>query len=157
MEKAIKSRNGTGWTVIWNSCFLLAFVQHMKFQSTHIDMQTHINMCMCTCAQSLSCVKLFVTSWTVAHQAPLSMKSSRQEYWGGLPFSISGDLPDQEIELTSLASPVLVGGFSTPMPPGIWEDTHMHTYSLISCSPHGLLGLNLFSFCLYVIPFFLLL
>ena len=38
------------------------------------------------CAQSLSCVRLFVTPWTVAHQAPLSMGFSRQEYWSGLPF-----------------------------------------------------------------------
>ena len=33
----------------------------------------------------LSCVRLFVTAWTVAHQAPLSMGFSRQEYWNGLP------------------------------------------------------------------------
>ena len=59
-------RNGTGWTVIWNSCFLLAFIQHMKFQRTHTYMQTHINMCVCTCAQSLGCDKLFVTSWSVS-------------------------------------------------------------------------------------------
>ena len=32
-----------------------------------------------------SCVSLFVTPWTVAHQAPLSMGFSRQEYWSGLP------------------------------------------------------------------------
>ena len=32
------------------------------------------------------CVRLFVTPWTVAHQAPLSMGFSRQEYWSGLPF-----------------------------------------------------------------------
>ena len=34
----------------------------------------------------LSCVRLFVTPWTVAHQAPLSMEFSRQESWRGLPF-----------------------------------------------------------------------
>ena len=34
---------------------------------------------------SLSRVQFFATPWTVAHQAPLSMGSSRQEYWGGLP------------------------------------------------------------------------
>ena len=33
-----------------------------------------------------SCVQLFATPWTVAHQAPLSMGLSRQEYWSGLPF-----------------------------------------------------------------------
>ena len=36
--------------------------------------------------QSLSRVQLFVTLWTVAHQAPVSMGISRQEYWSGLPF-----------------------------------------------------------------------
>ena len=34
----------------------------------------------------LSCVRLFATPWTVAHQAPQSMEFSRQEYWSGLPF-----------------------------------------------------------------------
>ena len=41
---------------------------------------------------------LFVTPWTVAPQAPLSMEFSRQEYWTGLPFSSPGDLPDLRIE-----------------------------------------------------------
>ena len=40
-----------------------------------------------------SCPTL-VTPWTVARQAPLSMEFSRQEYWSGLPFPTSGDLPD---------------------------------------------------------------
>ena len=35
------------------------------------------------CAKSLSCVQLFATLWTEAHQVPLSMGSSRQEYWSG--------------------------------------------------------------------------
>ena len=43
--------------------------------------------------KSLSGVWLFVTTWTVAHQVPLSMKFSRQEYWSGLPFPSPGDLP----------------------------------------------------------------
>ena len=38
------------------------------------------------------------TSWTVACQAPLSMRFSRQEYWSGLPFPSPGDLPDPRIE-----------------------------------------------------------
>ena len=38
------------------------------------------------------------TLWTVAHQAPLSMEFSRQEYWSGLPFPSPGDLPDPGIE-----------------------------------------------------------
>ena len=42
----------------------------------------------------LSRVRLFVTPWTVAYQAPLSMGFSRQQYWRGLPFPSPGDLPD---------------------------------------------------------------
>ena len=52
-------------------------------------------------AQSLSCVLLFATPWTVVCQAPLSMKSSRQEYWSGLPFPPPGYLPDSGIKLAS--------------------------------------------------------
>ena len=44
--------------------------------------------------KSLSRVRLFATPWTVAHQAPLSMGFSRQEYWSGMPFPSPGDLPD---------------------------------------------------------------
>ena len=53
--------------------------------------------------KSLSCVRLFVTPWTVAHQVPLSMGFSRQGYWSGLPFPSPGDLPDPGIEPRSLA------------------------------------------------------
>ena len=42
-------------------------------------------MSKCLC-QSLSHVRLFVIPWTLAHQAPLSMGFSRQEYWSGVPF-----------------------------------------------------------------------
>ena len=47
--------------------------------------------------QLLSCVRLFVTPWTLTCQAPLSMEFSRQEYWSGLPFPSPGDLPDPGI------------------------------------------------------------
>ena len=53
-------------------------------------------------------VRLFV-----AHQAPLFMGFSRQEYWSGLPFPPPRDLPDLGTELTSLTSPALAGRFST--------------------------------------------
>ena len=48
--------------------------------------------------KSLSSVWLFVTPWTVAYQATPSMGFSKQEYWSGLPFPSSGDLPDPGIE-----------------------------------------------------------
>ena len=53
--------------------------------------------------KSLSRVRLFVTPWTVAHQAPPSMGFSRQEYWSGLPFPSPGDRPKPGIELSSPA------------------------------------------------------
>ena len=61
---------------------------------------------------------LFVTPWAIAHQAPLSMEFSRQEYWSGLPCPPPGDLPDPGIKSTSLVSPGLAGRFFTTAPPG---------------------------------------
>ena len=58
---------------------------------------------------------LFATPWTVAHQAPLSMGFSRQEYWSGLPFPSPGDLPDPGIEPRS---PALQADPLTSEPPG---------------------------------------
>ena len=53
--------------------------------------------------KSLSRVQLFATPWTVAHQAPLSMGFSRQEYWSGVPFPSPGDLPNTGTEPRSPA------------------------------------------------------
>ena len=58
-------------------------------------------------------VRLFVTLWTVVHQAPLSMGLSRQEYCSGLPCPPPGDLPDPGIRSASPTSPALAGGFFT--------------------------------------------
>jgi len=58
-------------------------------------------------------VWLFVTLWTVARQAPLSMEFSRQEYWSELPCPPLGDLPHPQIEPASLMSPAFVGGLFT--------------------------------------------
>ena len=44
--------------------------------------------------KSLSRVRLFVTPWTIAHQAPWSMAFSRHDYWSGLPFPFPVDLSD---------------------------------------------------------------
>ena len=54
-----------------------------------------------------------VTPWTAAHQVPLSMGFSRQEYWNGLLFPTTGDHLNPGIKRTSLASPALAGGFFT--------------------------------------------
>ena len=54
-----------------------------------------------------------VNPWTVAHQAPVFMEFSRQEYWSGLPFPSPGGLPDA----SSPASPSSAGRFFTTEPP----------------------------------------
>ena len=54
--------------------------------------------------------QLFATLWTAAHQAPLSVGLSREEYWSGLPFPHPGNLPDPGIEPASLVSPALQAG-----------------------------------------------
>ena len=64
--------------------------------------------------QSLNCVQLFATPWTVACQASLSVGFFRQEFWSGLLFPSLGDLTDPGIEPTS---PTLAGGFFTTEPP----------------------------------------
>ena len=65
--------------------------------------------------KSLSRVRLFATPWTVAYQAPLSMKFSRQEYWSGLSFPSPGDLPNPGLEP---GSPALESDGLTSEPPG---------------------------------------
>ena len=67
----------------------------------------------------LSHVWLFVTLWTVAHQAPLSIGFSRQKYWSRLPCTPPGDLPDPGIEPESLVYPALADRFFTTS--ATWE------------------------------------
>ena len=63
----------------------------------------------------LSRVRLFVTPWTVAYQAPPSMGFSRQECWSGWTFPSSGDLPDPGIKP---GSPALQANTLPSEPPG---------------------------------------
>ena len=65
---------------------------------------------------------LFVTPWTAAHQTPLSMEFSRQEYWNWLPFPSQGYLPDPGTEPMSLMPPALAGRFFTNST--TWEASH---------------------------------
>ena len=69
----------------------------------------------CTCSVMSNS---FTTPWTVAHQVPLSMGFSKQEYWSGLPFPPPGDLPDPGIEPSSLGPPALADRFFTTVPAG---------------------------------------
>ena len=65
--------------------------------------------------KSLSCVRLFVSPWTAASQAPPSMGFSRHEYWSGLPLPSPGDLPNLGIEPRS---PALQADALPSKPPG---------------------------------------
>ena len=60
-------------------------------------------------------MRLSVTLWTVAYQAPLSIGFSRQGYWSAVPFPTPGDPPNPE---TEPLSPALADGFFTTAPPG---------------------------------------
>ena len=101
-------------------------------QHTHIGLHmcrpihTHIYVCMCVC----SVAQLCATPWTLAHQAPLSMEFSRQEYWSGLPFHTSEDLLDPGIKSTLLASPAWTGGLFTTVPPGKPICVHINTHNI---------------------------
>ena len=107
-------------------------------------------------------VRLFVTSWTVAGQAPLSMGCTRQEYWSGLSYPPPGDLLDPEIKAMSLTSPALVDGFFTTgatweAPPaacshGQISDTCPHWLSFLPCPSFLLPGVTFQAKCLYMNP-----
>ena len=83
---------------------------------------------------SFSHVQLFESPWTLAHQAPLSMGCSRQEYWSGLPCPPPGQLPNPTIKPSSLTLPALAGGFFTTST--TWEASPFCVISQISlCLP----------------------
>ena len=86
---------------------------------------TKIHCCCCCCCccccycWRFSRVRLYVNPGTVALQAPLSLRFSRQEYWSRLPCPPPGALPNPGIKPTSLMSPALAGGFFTTS--ATWE------------------------------------
>ena len=98
-----------------------------------------------------SCVQLFATIWTVGHQALLSMKFSKQEYWNGLLCPLPGDLPSPGIEPVSFMSPALAGRFITTST--TWESPYLLLN--VICIVRGLcldsliiVGLNFILSCL---------
>ena len=77
---------------------------------------------------SLSRVQVFVTPWTVALQAPLSLGFSRQEYWSELPCPLTGDLPKPGIKPRS---PALQVDSLPSEPPGKPKNTGVGSLSLL--------------------------
>ena len=99
--------------------FSLAFIDQNIYSSFSIfllplesinSVSTHLSVCV---PSHFSCVHLFATLWTVAHQAFLSMGFSRQGYWSGSPCPPPGHLPNPGIEPVSLMSLALAGEFFT--------------------------------------------
>ena len=88
--------------------------RHQNKESSGIESGI-VCVCMHTCM--LSCVWLFATTWTADFQALLSM-GFRQEYWSGLPFPTSRDLPDPRMEPLSACVSCVAGRFFTTAPPG---------------------------------------
>ena len=85
------------------------------------------------CTQSLSCVWLFATLWSIAHQAPPSVGFSGQEYWSVLPFPSPEDLPDPGIEPRSPASQV------DSLPTELWRKLNYAGWKLIDIFSFNLL------------------
>ena len=91
-------------------------------------MCTHIYVCKLS---HFSCVPVFETLWAMAHQTPLSMGFSRQEYWSGLPCLPPGELPDPGIEPRS---PILQADSLPAEPQGKPKNTGVGSLSLSSGS-----------------------
>ena len=79
--------------------------------------------------------------WIVAHQAPLSMEFSTQEYWSGLPCPPPGDLPNSGIKPASLTYPALAGRFFTTST--IWETQNYFIYIYIYLFRYWLIKFSL--------------
>ena len=97
--------------------YLCSIFKCLKFYSSLFEKVLNFFFHICidlSFLPALWCMLSFI--WlSAAHQAPLSMEFSRQEYWSGWPFPSPGDLLSPGIEPTPLA---LVGGFHTTVPSG---------------------------------------
>ena len=92
---------------------------HLMLVRMAIIKMTANNKCWKVLVAQVMFDSFFATPWTVACQAPLSMRFSRQEYWSGLPFPPPGDFLNPSIEPASSESPALIGIFFTTRP--TWE------------------------------------
>ena len=95
-------------------CFFLCHLHYISYDNESCAVRSHLH-----------CVQLLGIIWTRPHQAPLSMRFSRQRYWRGLPCSPSGDLPAPGMESIPPMSPAWVcSACSLPLePPGKPQDT----------------------------------
>ena len=116
----IASTNEFCWEAslgMWTTSFSLDphIEEHGCYKSTNCIHEEDFTLITFVCVQSLNCVPVFATPWTVACKSPLSTGFSRREFWNGLPFSSLRNPPDPGIEPASSA---LAGGFFIAEPPG---------------------------------------
>ena len=109
---------------------------HQPKETGWEDIECILDICVCMLSH-FSHVQLFATLQTVAHQAPLSMGFSKQEYWSGLLCSPPGDHLISGIKPTSLMSLTLAGRFFTTST--TWEAPVVKCASLQFHLPHHLL------------------
>ena len=114
----------------------------LRFKSTKIQLLFKGKV------KSLSCVRLFATPWTAAHQAPPSVGFFRQEYWNGLPFPSPGDLPDPGIKPRS---PALQADILTSEPPTLSQFFLLSTEKFQIKYPAEK-DLTLFQFTFFFLP-----
>ena len=93
-----------------SACKVLCWVLVVNLRNLIFPFILYFVVCMLS---RFRCVQLFAALWTVAHQVPLPMGFSRQEYWSGLPCPPPVGLPKPGIEPASFMSPVLADGFFT--------------------------------------------
>ena len=109
---------------IYYSQIFLILKEHWRYLCLHLHLKLHVCL-----LSHFSCIQLFVTPWTVARLAPLSVGFSRQEYCSGLPFPSPGDLPDSGMEPSSLCLLYHQVGYLPLVQPG-----NFYIYICISCS-----------------------
>ena len=101
----------------WEQVFQALFLIILPHNASHLLMHQYI-LIKSLYVQVLIHIWLFVTPWTVTHQAPLPVEFSRQEYWSRVPFPSPGHVPNPGTEPTSLAPLELAGLFFTTEPHG---------------------------------------
>ena len=96
--------------IIFHLHLMMSWLLSLIYLNTHLfnfseNIYWPVAMCpVCVSTQSLSCVQLFGTLWTLACQAPLPMEFSRQEYWSGLHALLQGSTwPRNQIWVSCIA------------------------------------------------------
>ena len=90
------------------------------------EMLIHLSFVRCVCV--FNRIWFFATPWTIAHLVPLSVGSTRQEYWSRFLFPSPGDLPEPGMEPVSFTSPALAGRFFTTLPPEYYWLRHFRIH-----------------------------